>query len=273
MSTITATPAAAKSRKQLYILGALAGVLLLILVIMVPKVLGGEPEAAPASSTDALPASTQGAAVAPSGVATVSANQRTVLAGISIAQSLPTKPGEGQLAGFDLFLPHDPFVQVVKETSATAGSQDGEPVGVKASGGSAAVGSPGAAGSPGTPGMPGSSISVGNPGTVGSSSGTGSTGSGLMSATIWVNGTEEAVGVKTKFPKEDPTFVLKSLKSNVAQIAVVGGAFKGGGGTIALKMGQTLTLVNTATGARYTLKLLYTGSAPEQVQQFTSAEK
>jgi hypothetical protein len=56
----------------------------------------------------------------------------------------------------------------------------------------------------------------------------------------------------------------------VAQIGVVGGGFTGGQ-TIALKMGQPLTLVNTATGARYTLKLLYSGSGPEQVQQFTQA--
>ncbi len=271
MSTTAATPVA-KDRKQLYILAALAVVLVAILVIMVPRMLGGEPEAAPA--TDAVPTSTQGAAATPEGGVTVSASKRTVLAGVSIAQSLPTKPGEGQLAGFDLFLPHDPFVQVVKETVAESGSQDGEPVGVKASGGNGSAGSPGAAGAPGTPGTPGTSISVGNPGTVGSSSGTGTSGSsGLMSATIWVNGSEEAVDVTKKFPKEDPTFVLKSLKSNVAQIGVVGGAFKGNGGTIALKMGQTLTLVNTATGARYTLKLLYTGSAPEQVQQFTSSGK
>jgi hypothetical protein len=29
--------------------------------------------------------------------------------------------------------------------------------------------------------------------------------------------------------------------------------------------------VNTATGARYTLKLLYTGSQPEKVQQFSQS--
>jgi hypothetical protein len=120
-------------------------------------------------------------------------------------------------------------------------------------GGGAAGGAPGVAGAPGVP----------------STSDSGSTG-GLSVATIWVNGTDEAVDVKDKFPKADPTFVLLSLKPKVAQIGVVGGGFTGGQ-TIALKMGQPLTLVNTATGARYTLKLLYSGSGPEQVQQFTQA--
>ncbi len=34
----------------------------------------------------------------------------------------------------------------------------------------------------------------------------------------------------------------------------------GNGGKVVLTMGKPLTLVNSATGKRYTLKLLYTGS-------------
>ena len=105
----------------------------------------------------------------------------------------------------------------------------------------------------------------------GGQTGSVSSPSGLTSATIWINGSDEAVDVKKRFPKADPTFVLLSLKPKAAQLGVVGGAFTGGG-AITLKMGQTLTLVNTATGARYTLRLLYTGSQPEQVQQFTQAQ-
>ena len=76
--------------------------------------------------------------------------------------------------------------------------------------------------------------------------------------------------MKKRFPKADPTFVLLELKRRWRKIGVVGGAFTGGA-AITLKMGQTLTLVNTATGARYTLQLMYTGTQPEEVERFTQA--
>jgi hypothetical protein len=162
------------------------------------------------------------------------------------------EPGEGQLASFSLFVKRDPFVQVVKDSGTASGSQDGEPVGVKVSGG-------GGAGATGA-----TSVAGGKPGSVAGPS-------SLTAATIWVNGSDESVDVKKRFPKADPTFVLLSLKPKAAQLGVVGGAFTGSG-TITLKMGQTLTLVNTATCARSTPRLLYTGSSPEQVQQFTQAQ-
>jgi hypothetical protein len=235
-----------KSRKQLYIVAGLGVVLVAILALQAPRFLGGKSEAAPSTTTDSFPASSQGTTGGSGPVTTVSFSKGAVLAGVTITPGVAPKPAEGQLASFSLFARHDPFVQLVKEPNGS-GSQDGEPVGVQVSGG-----------------KPGSSSS-------GGSSGTTASQSQLTTATIWVNGTEQSVDVKKRFPKGDPTFVLVSLKQKVAQIGVVGGAFTGGG-TVALKMGQTLTLVNTATGARYTLKLLYTGSQPEQVQQFTQAE-
>jgi hypothetical protein len=67
-------------------------------------------------------------------------------------------------------------------------------------------------------------------------------------------------------------FVLVGLKQKTAKIAVAGGAFTEGQ-TVTLKMGDSLTLLNTATGARYTLRLLYTGTTPEQVAGFTQGAK
>jgi hypothetical protein len=238
------TSAQAKSRKQLFIVIGLAVALLAIAAIQAPRFLGGGSEAAPGSTTGALPTSSPSTGVG-STPGTVSFSKGTVLAGVTIVPGVPPKPAEGQLASFSLFVHHDPFVQLVKETDGSGGSQDGEPAGVK----------------------------VSNGGSSSSSSGSSvASSSQLTSATIWVNGSDEAVDVKKRFPQADPTFVLLGLKPKVAQIGVVGGAFTGGG-TIALKMGQPLTLVNTATGARYTLKLLYTGSQPETVQQFSQAEK
>ena len=242
------------SKKQLYVVIGGAVVLALILAIQLPKLLGGSETAAP-TTTGAVPTSsgtpsTTGGAVAVSG-------SGAVLAGVKIVPGVVVEPGEGQLASFSLFKHRDPFVQLVKDQTA-AGSQDGEPVGgVKVSNGGGAAGPKAVNGGGG-----GAIVSGGTPGTVASPS-------ELSTATIWVNGSDESVDVKKRFPKTDPTFVLLSLKPKAAQIGVVGGAFTGSA-AITLKMGQSLTLVNTATGARYTLRLLYAGSQPEQVQQFST---
>jgi hypothetical protein len=246
------------SKKQLYIIIGGSVVLGLLLAIQLPKLLGGGSETAAPTTTDALP--TAGTTGTPGTSGAVNASgSGAVLAGVKIVPGVEVEPGEGQLASFSLFQNRDPFVQVVKDTGA-AGSQDGEPVGVKVSGGGGAAA--GAGGPKAGNGNSGPIVSGGTPGAVAGPS-------ALTTATIWVNGSDESVAVKKKFPKADPTFVLLSLKQKVAQIGVVGGAFTGGK-AIALKMGQSLTLVNTATGARYTLRLLYTGSQPEQVQQFTT---
>jgi len=238
----TSSNAADKSRKQLYMIAGLGVVLVAILAFQAPRFLGGGSEAAPESTSDSVPTS-QGTTSGTTGF-----TDNAVLGGVTFTPGVVPLPGEGQLASFSLFARRDPFVQLVKDGEGTGASQDGEPAGVKVSGGSG--------GASGTSG----------------STDSGAGGSGLTSATIWVNGTEEAVDVKKRFPSADPTFVLLSLKPKVAQIGVVGGAFTGGQ-AIALKMGQPLTLVNTTTGARYTLRLLYTGSEPEQVQQFSQAGK
>lgn len=242
----TTKTSADKSRKQIYVVVGLGAILAVILAIQVPRFLGGGSEAAPTSTSDSVP--TAGTSETPGFGGSGS------LGNVSFGPGIAPKPAEGQLASFSLFVRHDPFVQLVKDPNASAGSQDGEPVGVQVKGGSAG-GAGGASAGSGS----GTTTGTSDPGT-----------SGLSMATIWVNGTDEAVDVKAKFPKADPTFVLLSLKPKVAQIGVVGGAFTGGQ-TVALKMGQPLTLVNTTTGARYTLKLLYTGSEPEQVQQFTQS--
>ena len=75
--------------------------------------------------------------------------------------------------------------------------------------------------------------------------------------------------MKQLFPEQEDLFVLVSLKGKTAKIAVSGGAFTDGQ-TITLKLGKNLTLVNTATGARYALKLLYVGDQPEEVEGFTT---
>ena len=53
--------------------------------------------------------------------------------------------------------------------------------------------------------------------------------------------------------------MLRSLTKKQAKIGVAGGSFDDGQ-AVTLKLGKKVTLVNTATGVRYVLKLVYTGA-------------
>ena len=82
-------------------------------------------------------------------------------------------------------------------------------------------------------------------------------------------GKPQQLQVKDKFPKGDPMFVLVSLKKKQAKIGVAGGSFDDGQ-TVTLTLGKKLTLLNTATGVRYELKLVYTGTQPETIEGFST---
>jgi hypothetical protein len=70
-----------------------------------------------------------------------------------------------------------------------------------------------------------------------------------------VNGSGETVSVGAQFPASNPTFVLVSLKRSSAKITIAGGTLQGGG-SVTLKKGRPLTLMNTADGTRYVLRLV-----------------
>jgi hypothetical protein len=90
-------------------------------------------------------------------------------------------------------------------------------------------------------------------------------------ATIDFNGKPQQLKVKDTFPTADPLFVLRSVSKKQAKISVAGGSFDGGE-PVTLKRGKTVTLVNTATGVRYELKLVYTGATPEVIEGFTTEQ-
>ena len=54
-------------------------------------------------------------------------------------------------------------------------------------------------------------------------------------------------------------FKLVKLTGGTARIAIAGGSFASGSATVTLERGKTLTLVNTADGTRYELKLVSIG--------------
>ena len=92
-------------------------------------------------------------------------------------------------------------------------------------------------------------------------------------ATIEVNGNALKLKLDQRFPPSTKVFALAGLKPRSAQIVIAGGGSIGKAGKVTLTMGKPLTLVDGATGKRYTMSLLYTGSSPEVVQEFSTKAK
>jgi hypothetical protein len=263
---------AQRERKQKIFL-AVGGVVFLVLaVIQGPKLwnqLNGS-SAAPAAPAAAAPATTAvdpqaqtGATATPAVTADVKG--AAVLVGVQVAPGATPAAEEGQLWSFSRFEAKDPF-----EPNVSTETPDAQPA--QSSGGSSAPKSaaPAPTPSPAPAPVPQASapaadgVSVpGSPGDVPAAE------PAATNATIAVNGTPQQLELKDLFPKVDKTFVLVALKDGVAKIGVAGGSFTGGG-TVSLKLGKQVTLVDTATGARYVLKLLYLGSGPEQIEKFSA---
>ena len=261
MAKNDAAAAAAKAKKQKIVLIA-GGVLLLGLgAIQGPKLLGGSKAAVPppAAAAAANPSVAAGTVTTPGGTTAtavkVSGSRPTaILAGVSIQGSGAPVADTGQLLMFSLFEAKDPFVpQTSDELSGTT-----EPTATPTLSDT----------QPGTTGADGVTSSSAGASTAPPKEAPAPT----TNATIVMNGKAYPLVVKESFPKADPLFVLVSLKPKLAKVGVAGGSFADAK-TIPLVQGKKVTLVNEATGARYVLKLVYTGSAPEQTESFTQAQK
>ncbi len=79
------------------------------------------------------------------------------------------------------------------------------------------------------------------------------------SAVISVNGVQETVAAGGEFPKDSPVFRLAKVVGGEAKIGIAGGALASGSPTVTLRKGKVVTLVNTADGTRYELKLVSVG--------------
>lgn len=276
------TMAAEKARKQKIIL-VVAGVLLAALAaIQLPKLLSGDSGSAPvaaAPDSAAVDTADPAAGIVPAPVPSpVQGKPAGYISGVALPSASRPRAATSQLASFTLFESKDPFVQQVSDESATAGSPN-EEAGVTVSGGAPTDGADKANGggaSGGAGAAPGVAPGV-DPGT-GSSGGSSSGGSGpgsavtsdpLAFATMMVNGNPEQLETERTFPEDDDVFVLVGVKQKAVQIGVAGGSFEGGK-PVTLKLGKKMTLVNSATGARYVLKLVYTGSEPETLETFST---
>jgi hypothetical protein len=243
----------AKAKRQKVML-AVGGVILLgLLVIQVPKtmkMMKGQSQSAssssppPATSTTAgsnplAPPSLDGSTGATGSSGTASGSSAATSADGVTDPSNPLTPNAGQLVSFSKFKSKDPFHQQI-----ALGCQS-DPV----------------SGAPATCTSAPSS-------TTKKSAATRATGTKLtagaskpgavkpQTATISVNGAASTVTIGNLFPAGTPVFTLVSLTTNAARIGIAGGSYENGAPTVTLRKGKTVTLVNTADGARYALRLV-----------------
>ena len=149
-------------------------------------------------------------------------------------------PQSGQLLAFGLFRTKDPFMQQLKLQCGSTGAE----------GGVACAKAPPATGNPPAK-TPTSGKSHSAP------TGTAPpTAAVLTTAVILVNGKSESVQVGGQFPATDPAFTLVSVTAVTAKVGIAGGSFENGSQTVKLKKNKPLTLMNTADGTRYVLRLL-----------------
>lgn len=228
---------AARERKQkiFVVVGGLF--LVALLAFQLPKLLGGSSSAEATPTTTSTTSDVGAAATPPTTPAPVSAQVDVV----SIEPAVSTK-----LDSLSLFAAKDPFVQQVAppKSSETPGSSSDPESGS---------------------GKNGESGKGGSGGTTAPQEFTPGTSSGSAVTIITVNGVRQVLSAGQTFPSSDPSFVLVEEKPGAKSVVlgVSGGTFASGAKTATLKAGKTMTLVNTATGARYKLKLVSVGSGGE----------
>jgi hypothetical protein len=233
-----------KEAKQKKLLLGLVPVLLILLVWQGPKMFGaffGGESATEATPTTATPTGTvpDPATGLPPSTANNPDAAQPAAGGALPDTDNRVDAGTGQLVTFDRFVGKDPFKQQVE------GDQSGGGGGATSGGG----GTTGGITSPGT-------VTVTPGGSGGSGGSGGGRPAGPTSASLSVNGNQEAVSVGAAFPKTDPVFRLASLASTSARIGLVDGSFSSGDDTIKLSVGKTLTLVSQPDGTRYTIRLI-----------------
>jgi len=250
----------AKAKRQ-KVIAAVGGVLLLgVLGIQVPRTLkmmhpqdqsaqSSSPSTA-ASTTSGTPAlappsldgSTGGASGA-SGASPASA-AATTADGISDPAG-PPPPDAGQLVSFSQFKSKDPFKQQISTGCGAASSQAPGVVCASGSSGSSTTAKSGPA-----------KITSGLASPAASKPARKLSFAKANTETISVNGLKSTVSVGKTFPSASPVFSLVSLSGSSAKIGIAGGSYESGAATVTLAKGKTVTLLNTADGTRYVLRLV-----------------
>jgi hypothetical protein len=235
-------PKAKAKRQKIY--AAIGGVILLgVLAFQVPRTLKMLHPPTDSSSSSSTPAATAGSSTTPIAAPSLSGGNVTAAAtsssggdGLADPDVVPA-PASGQLLSFGLFRTKDPFRQQLEASGSTG------PTGV-------------------TTGKK-TTVPKGPTGATGPRTGGGSTSPTAppvrvvpTTAVISVNGSPESVQVGGSFPSSDPFFTLVSLTVKTARVGIAGGSLENGAAAVTLQKSKPVTLLNTADGTRYVLRLL-----------------
>ena len=234
----------AKAKKQKIIAIAGAVLLVAILGLTLPSTLKQlnppRTDTAPspvATVPVAAAAAAAGTLAPPTLAGTPTPVATAVVAGALVSTDAPAAPTTAKLVSFSLFVSKDPFQQQV-----SAGSPPPD--------GSGPTGSTTTSTTPTNPAPPAPPPTTTQP-----------PAPPPTSAVISVNGTSETVAVSKTFPAAapQPFFQLVSLTQTSAKIGIAGGSLTTGKNTVTIPVGKTVTLMNTADGTKFTIKIVSVG--------------
>jgi len=223
---------------------AIGGGILLVAVLAfeVPKMMHGNKSSSPAPAATTTAATTPGAPTSTAAPASTATPAGTPVAAAAVAvtpaastkltnSDVQPKLLKSQLYSFTHFSGKDPFVQQIKTSTADTSL-----------GGSTTSTSP-------APPATGQTAAVSHKGPSRLLAANGS-------ARISINGQIQVVRVGAVFPSSNPLFRLISVANGVARIGIAHGAYSSGAKTVSLAPGRSLTLVDTADGIRYRIRLV-----------------
>ncbi|HEY2311541.1 MAG TPA: hypothetical protein VGH46_10560 [Gaiellaceae bacterium] len=195
------------------------------------------PSAPTAATSTATPATT------PPGTAAAAVTPTATSTKLTNSDRNPNV-GKAQLYSFSQFSGRDPFAQQI---DATAGQPSAS--------GQDAQGNPTQTGSSTTSSTSGATAATGTTAAVTRHRPT-RTLAVTGAARIAFNGRVQVVRVGASFPSANPLFRLVSVTNGVAKIGIATGSYSSGAKTVSLRVGRLLTLVDTADGIRYQIRLV-----------------
>lgn len=215
---------------------AIGGAVLLVAVLAfeMPKVLkghGGSSSSTPPAATTT--AGTYGTSTTPTStpVATASAAVLPATSTKLTSSDLAPRRSKSELYSFSHFTGKDPFVQQVSASDITS-----------------------------SPGTSGGNFGSNGVITAGPAPGAQTTSARMLArtgvVTLQVNGRTQSVRVGGSFPSSNPLFKLVSVSRGLVRIGIASGSYQSGAQTVSLASDRTLTLVDTADGVRYRIRLL-----------------
>ena len=193
----------------------------------------------PASTTPGQPASTTSGVIVPT-----------------------TSSSAGQIDGFGLFSPQDPFRSQMPSTAAATGAsgttQKATPTQATTTQAAATQATTTrAATTTQTP-----TTTAKQPRVPPVTFTTTTAPTGVVAAVLKINGKRALIGIGGTFPEKTPLFRFASLAGKRLRIGVVGGSFADGRPFLILQAGREVTLLNESDGTRFIIRFVHMTNAP-----------